>query len=253
DWPDPAALIRDAGHLTATGWQAAAVLNVMNLAMIWFVVPETRTPSATALPRISLLGPIKPLMQFRAMWGLILVTVIFAFVGEVAGTIWVPSAEDRFHWNGPMIGLSLTCFGVFHAATQGVLVGPLGKWLGPRGSLLLSMTCDGAAYVVMGFITHGWMAFLLMPLFAIGGTANPILTALLSERVDADRQGALMGLIASLTSFVSIFAPLTISLIFFASRDGIPGLVWVLGTATYLVCLPFLLGAISGGKVVLAV
>lgn len=115
------------------------------------------------------------------------------------------------------------------------------------------MTCDGAAYVVMGFITQGWMAFLLMQLFAIGGTANPILTALLSDRVDADNQGALMGLIASMTRFVSIFAPPTISLIFFASRNGFPGLVWVLAAATYLVCLPFLLGAISGGKVVLAV
>ena len=164
-------------------------------------------------------------MAFRPLWGLIFVTVIFAFVGEVAGTIWVSSVEDRFHWNGPMIGLSVTCFGVFHAATQGVLVGPMGKWLGPRESLLVSMAFDGAAYVVMGFATQGWMAFAIMPLFAIGGTANPVLQSLLSERVDGDHQGALMGLLTSLTSFVSIFAPLTVSLIFFASRSSFPGLV----------------------------
>ena len=172
-----------------------------------------------------MLGPVKPLMAFRPLWGLIFVTVIFAFVGEVAGTIWVSSVEDRFHWNGPMIGLSVTCFGVFHAATQGVLVGPMGKWLGPRESLLVSMAFDGAAYVVMGFATQGWMAFAIMPLFAIGGTANPVLQSLLSERVDGDHQGALMGMLTNLTSFVSIFAPLTVSLIFFASRSSFPGLV----------------------------
>jgi DHA1 family tetracycline resistance protein-like MFS transporter len=55
-----------------------------------------------------------------------------------------------------------------------------------------------------------------------------------------------MGLLASLTSFVSIFGPLTISLIFFASRASFPGLVWVLGAAMYLVCLPFLRRATEG-------
>ena len=233
---------------------AAAALNAVNLAMIFFVVPETRVPSAEVrlLPKLSLLGPIKPLITFRPLWGLIFVTVIFAFVGEVAGTIWVPYAEDKFQWSGPMIGLSLTCFGVFHAATQGVLVGPLGKWLGPTGGLLLAMTCDGAAYVLMALAGQGWMAFAMMPLFALGGTANPILQSLLSERVDRENQGALMGLVTSLHSFVSIFAPLSISLIYFASRASFPGLVWVLAAAMYPVCLPFLRKATAGEAVAAA-
>ncbi|MEO8243578.1 MAG: TCR/Tet family MFS transporter [bacterium] len=227
---------------------AAAALNLVNLAMIYFVVPETRVPSAEAkvLPKLSFLGPVQPLMTFRAIWGLIFVTVIFAFVGEVAGTIWVPFVEDKFQWSGPMIGLSLTCFGVFHAAIQGMLIGPMGKWLGPRGALLLSMACDGSAYVLIGLAGQGWMAFALMPLFALGGTGMPILQSLLSARVDSDAQGALMGLVASLASFVSIFAPLTISLIYFASRSSFPGLVWVAGAAMYLICLPFLTKATRG-------
>lgn len=129
------------------------------------------------MPKLSLLGQIKPLMTFRALWGLIFVTVIFAFVGEVAGTILVPFAEENFHFNGPMIGLSLTCFGIFHAATQGVLVGPLAKWLGPRHGLLLSMACDDAACVLLAFAGQTWVMFALMPLFALGSTAGPILQA----------------------------------------------------------------------------
>ena len=224
---------------------AAAALNFANFALTYLLVPETRKASSDvkALPKLSLLGPIKPLMAFRAIWGLIFVIVIFSFVGEVAGTIWVLYAEDKFHWTGPMIGLSLTCFGVFHAATQGVLVGPLGKWLGPRGSLLLSMACDGGAYLVMALAGQGWMAFAIMPLFALGGTGGPILQSLLSGHVDDNSQGALMGLVASLQSFVSIFAPLSISLLYFATRSTFPGLVWVLAAVMYLACLPFLRNA----------
>ena len=107
-------------------------------------------------------------------------------------------------------------------------------------ALLLAMTCDGAAYIGMALIGHGWMAFALMPLFALGGSAMPILQSELSERVDGDRQGALMGLISSLTSFVSIFGPLTISLIYFASRPHFPGLIWLRAAAGYLLCLPLL-------------
>ena len=227
---------------------AAAALNAANLLLTFLVVPETREPSpaVTVLPKLSLLGPVKPLISFRPLWGLIFVTVIFAFVGEVAGTIWVPYAEDKFQWSGPMIGLSLTCFGVFHAAIQGFLIGPMGKWLGPSGSLLLSMACDGGAYVLIALAGQGWMAFALMPMFALGGTGMPILQSLLSERVDGENQGALMGLVTSLTSFVSIFAPLSISLIYFASRDSFPGLVWVMAAAMYLVCLPFLRKAAAG-------
>jgi len=226
-------------HWTRAPFVAAAVLNLINLVMIVGFVPETRQPTPGPLPKISLLGPFKPLQEFRPLWGLLAVVVVFAGVGEVAGTIWVPSAEDRFHWSGPVLGLSLTCFGIFHAATQAFVVGPLVAWRGPRVGLVVAMACDGAAYVAMALIGQGWLAFLLMPLFAMGGAANPILQSLLSEKA-GQAQGALMGLVTSLTSFVSIFAPLGVSLIYFASRETFPGLIWLLAAAFYPLCLPFL-------------
>jgi MFS transporter, DHA1 family, tetracycline resistance protein len=223
----------------------AAGLTAANFLLTWAVVPESHAPNPEApLPKLSVLsvlGPVKPLMQLRALWSLIAVVVIFAFVGEVAGTIWVLYAEDKFHWTGSTIGLSLTCFGFFHAVTQGVLVGPMGRYLGERGSLIASMVCDGTAYVLMALAVQGWIAFALMPLFALGGTAMPVLQGMLSGRVDDQSQGSLMGVVTSLTSFVSIFAPLSISLIYFATRPLFPGMVWVLAAAMYLVSLPFIL------------
>jgi DHA1 family tetracycline resistance protein-like MFS transporter len=69
----------------------------------------------------------------------------------------------------------------------------------------------------------------------------PALQSLLSARVDADAQGRLQGVLASTTSLATIAGPLLISMIYFASRTSFPGLVWVLGAASYLLCLPVVL------------
>jgi DHA1 family tetracycline resistance protein-like MFS transporter len=227
---------------TRAPFVAAAGLNALNLALIAAFVPETRPETAReATPfAFSFLGPIKPLLEFRPLWGLFAATVVFAFVGEVAGTIWVPFAEARFGWSGPVLGLSLTAFGLFHAATQAFVVGPLVAWKGQRAGLIVAMLADGAGYVAMALIGRGWMAFALMPLFALGGAANPILQALLSEAAGEGDQGRLMGTVTSLTSFVSIFAPMAITLTYAASATTLPGLVWILAAACYPLCLPFL-------------
>ena len=237
-------------HWVRLPFLAAAVLNAVNRAFVALVVPESRKGSKDAVvPAVSLLGPVKPLIEFGFMWKRITVAVIFGFVGEVAGTIWVLYAEDKFAWDPTMIGISLTAFGVFHIASQAVMVGPLGKYLGERGGLLVSMAADGLAYVLMALAGQGWMAFALMPLFALGGSGGPILQGLLSGQVDGDRQGTLMGLMTGLQSFVSIFAPLSISLIYFATRPVFPGTVWIGAAATYLVALPFLFGAFKKAPV----
>jgi MFS transporter, DHA1 family, tetracycline resistance protein len=231
-------------HWVRLPFLAAAALNALNFLLVAAIVPESRKGSKeVTLPSLSFLGPVKPLMEFRFMWGLIFVAVMFAFVGEVAGTIWVLYAEDKFAWNGTTIGISLTTFGLFHAATQAVLVGPMGTRLGPKWSLLVSMAADGAAYVGMALAGQGWIAFALMPLFALGGSTQPIIQSMLSVRVDGERQGALMGLITGLSSFVSIFAPLSISLLYFATRSTFPGTVWILAAAGYVVVLPWALAA----------
>lgn len=228
-------------HWLRLPFLAAAALNAANLVLVALVVPESRAGSRdAALPGLSLLGPVRPLIEFRFLWPLLGVALVFGLVGEVAGTIWVLYSEDRFGWDTSTIGLTLTLFGAMHAATQGLLVGPVTRWLGQKGGLIFSMLADGLAYVGMALASQGWMVFPLMPLFALGGSAQPILQGLLSERVDADRQGRLMGLYSGMQSFVSIFAPLSVTLIYFATRPIFPGTVWLGAAALYLVCLPIL-------------
>ena len=63
-------------HWVRLTFLAAAALNAANFLFVALVVPESRKGSKDAMvPKLSLRGPVKPLMELRFMWGLIFVAV----------------------------------------------------------------------------------------------------------------------------------------------------------------------------------
>jgi DHA1 family tetracycline resistance protein-like MFS transporter len=218
---------------------AAAGLNAANLLMALFLLPETRRTGAEAESQeFSPLAHFRWLLGYRLLLPLAGAYFILALVGEVGGTIWVLYGQDKFSWSPMMVGLSLAAFGFFHAVVQAFIAGPISERWGEHRALLIGIVADSAAYIIIALVTEGWMAFLLMPLFCLGGIGAPALQSLVTGRVDSDHQGRAQGLLASMTSLASIIGPLAISTIYFASRDVFPGLVWVLGAGFYVLCLP---------------
>ncbi len=229
---------------------AAALLNTANLVVTFFLVRESRAaePAGTARPSLNPLAPLRWALGFPVLLPLIGAFVAFSFIGEIAGTIWVLYGEDRFAWSPVTIGISLAGFGLLHALAQAFLAGPLTERLGEKRALFIGMAADAAAYSLIAVTTVGWMAFLLLPLFCLGGVSMPALQSLLTARVDGDHQGRLQGVLASMTSLASIFGPLAISSLYFASRAVFPGLVWVVGAALYGVTIPLIAGASRRAK-----
>lgn len=224
---------------------AAAAASLVTLVMTTVLLPRPSShwaPVTAAEPfDFNPLSAFRWVFSFPVLAPLLGVFVVFAMIGEVGGTVWVLYGEDRFHWHGLTVGLSLGLFGLFHALAQAFLTGPLSRWLGQRGTLLMGMACDTVAYVCIALADQGWMAFLLIPLFCLGGIGAPVLEGLLSNGVADDGQGRLRGVMASLTSLASIVAPVAVAAIYFASRSWFPGLVWLLGAGLYLLCLPVVL------------
>ena len=60
------------------------------------------------------------------------------------------------------------------------------------------------------------MLFALAPFFALGGIGMPALQSLTTTQVDADRQGQLQGVLASLVSLSAVFGPLFFATVYFA-------------------------------------
>jgi len=223
---------------------AAAILNAINFALALFVLPESRAGTPGARFEWKTLNPFIPLkwaLTFKALIPLMAIFVIMNFVGTMYGTVWALFSEDSFQWNGVTIGLSLGAFGFFHAGAQAFLTGPAVARLGERWALVVGMACELTALGILGFATHGWVLFALAPLFALGGIGMPALQSLTTTQVDADRQGQLQGVLASLVSLASVFGPLFFSLVYFSIRPAWPGLIWIVGAGVYLLALPLML------------
>ncbi|WP_375450998.1 Tet(A)/Tet(B)/Tet(C) family tetracycline efflux MFS transporter [uncultured Devosia sp.] len=224
---------------------AAAVLNGVNFALALFVLPESRKGQTGTRFDLDTLNPFKPLkwaLTFKALIPLMAIFVIMNFIGTMYGTMWALFSEDAFGWSGLTIGLSLGTFGVFHAGAQAFLTGPAVARLGERGALIVGMACELTALVILGLATQGWILFALAPLFALGGIGMPALQSLTTTQVDADKQGQLQGVLASLVSLAAIFGPLFFSFTYFALRQTSPGLIWIVGAGIYLLALPLMLG-----------
>lgn len=75
---------------------------------------------------------------------------------------------------------------------------------------------------------------------SLGGVGMPALQSLATRQADADKQGQLQGVLASVVSLASILGPLFFSLVYFAARSGRPGRIWIVGIGVYLFAIPFI-------------
>jgi MFS transporter, DHA1 family, tetracycline resistance protein len=141
-----------------------------------------------------------------------------------------------------MVGLSLAGYGLAHALVQAVLPGPASRLLGERNALLLGLAFESTALIITGFATQGWIVFVLLPLYALGGIGIPALQSLTTQQVGEDKQGQLQGVMASIVSLASIFGPLYFAAFYFGIKDWWPGLIWIIGVATYVLAIPLILG-----------
>lgn len=219
---------------------AAAVLNGLNFALALWALPESHTARGgpLSLKGLNPLGSLRWAAAFPALAPLMTALAVLAVVGEIGGTVWVLYGEHKFGWDPWTVGLSLAGFGLFHALAQAFVAGPLAERFGERRALTVGIVADAAAYVLLALAAKGWMAFLLLPLFCLGGVGQPALASLLSNQVGEDQQGRLQGVLASLTSLASVIGPVAIAQAYFASEAWFPGLVWMIGAGLGLACLP---------------
>lgn len=222
-------------HWLRLPFVAAAVLNGCNLALAYFVLPESRAPSRERID-LAALNPLRPLrwvFSVKSVLPIVFLFLIFSATGEAYGTCWALWGSETFQWNGLWIGLSLGAFGVCQTFAQAVLPGPAVKRFGERGAILVGVAGVCLALTVMAFATEGWMIFAIMPVFALGGIGVPALQSLATRQVDENQQGQFQGVLASAVSLASIISPLAFSSIYFVVRAQWPGAIWLSVVVVY--------------------
>lgn len=200
------------GHLGAVWPRApfycAAVLALTNFCYGYFVLPESLPPEKRT-PKFDWshanpFGALKLLKRYSQVWGLIAVLTLLALAHMVYPTTFVLYADYRFNWGEDMAGNTLALVGVLAAIVQGGLIKRIVAALGERRALLFGLACGTVGFVLYGFAPTGYIFWMMMPVAAFWGVANPAAQAIMTHQVDPREQGRLQGAVSSMGSIAGI-------------------------------------------------
>ncbi len=235
---------------------AAAGLSFANLALGYFVLPETVTDQIRRPFDWARANPLGGLLQIGRLPGLrvLLTVLLFAQIAiNVYPAVWAYYGAERFGWEPRMIGLTLAAYGVAFAITQGWVIRIFLNRIGEERTLLLGLFFEVVALVGYGFIDQIWMLWALIPVSAMGGIATPALQGIMSRTALANQQGELQGVVSSINSLAYVISPLVMTAIFyeFVKPNSIvyaPGAPFLFSAVILVISLFLLTGTARQGR-----
>ncbi|MBV8378935.1 MAG: MFS transporter, partial [Verrucomicrobia bacterium] len=214
----------------------AAGFCLLNWLYGFFVLPESLPKNrrsvidfAKANPFAALIG----LTKIRGIGSLVWVVVLTAFPQFLLQSTWVLYTTFRFGWGPLENGLSLFVVGIAAAVGQTMLLSILLRRLGDVKTALTGLASSLIAYALYGLATHGWMMYAIILLNLCGFAAGPALQGIVSKAVDPRHQGITLGSLNSISSIMSVIAPLVGAPIL-AAVSGLRPTDWRVG-ATFFV------------------
>ncbi|WP_170769893.1 TCR/Tet family MFS transporter [Ruegeria lacuscaerulensis] len=221
---------------TRAPFWAAAGLSTLAFAIGVFVMPETVTDKTRRTFSLRRANPVNSLRAIASLPGIrpmLWVYFLYSVSIYVYPAIWAYFTTERFGWSPQMIGLSLGVYGIGMAAVQGGLIRPATRYFGERRTIIFGMGFEIVSFIILGFLTNGFIALMLIPITAIGAIVTPALQAMTSRATPDSQQGELQGVLTSLHAMSMVISPLVMTSVFaqFARPDAV----------LYLPGAPFLL------------
>jgi DHA1 family tetracycline resistance protein-like MFS transporter len=143
---------------------------------------------------------------------------------------------SKFGWNEAWVGYSLGFVGLMVAVVQGGLIRIAIPKLGQQRSIWIGLLLYSIGLILFALASKGWMMFVFIVPYAMGGIAGPALQGVMTGQVPANEQGELQGGLTSLASLSTIFGPWIMTYIFYYfTKPNAP---------IYLPGAPFILGAV---------
>lgn len=216
---------------------AAAILCLLNAAYGYFVLPESlkkekRRPFKWA--KANPVGSLFFLMHRPAIGYLAVCFFLIYLAAQSVQSNWNFFTIHRFHWSEGMVGASLATVGVLVGAVQAGLTRVVNPLLGNVKSIYLGLLLYTLGLTLFAFATQGWMMFVFLVPYCLGGIDGPALQATLSTHVQPNEQGELQGALTSLMSISTIIGPALMTNLFkyFTSKKApfyFPGIHFLLG------------------------
>ncbi len=226
-------------HLRAPFFVSAG-LALVNWLYGYFVLPESlpiEHRSRFSLGKANPLATLTSLYEYPIVAGLVAAFVCMSLAQRGLENVWVLYTGFRYDWNEQTNGLMLGLVGLMAALVQGLLVRPLIKRLGERGTVTFGLLISTVAFFGYGAATQGWMIPLIIIFGSLGGVAGPAIQSIVAGSVRPSEQGRMQGALTSLMSLTSIAAPLffTAGLFSYFTSDQaafqLPGAPFFVGSA----------------------
>lgn len=221
----------------------AAGFSLLNALFGFFILPESlplERRRKFEWARANPVGSLLALKRYPSLSGLFLSLVCLYMAAHSVQTTWSYFNMEKFKWTSAMVGYSLAFVGLLVGLVQGVLIRPLIPRLGTHKSLYLGLVMYAIGCTLFAFASQGWMMYVFLVPYCLGGIAGPSLQSILSGSVPADEQGELQGLLTSLMSVTTILGPLLMTGLFayFTRPQGriyFPGAPFLAG-AMFMIC-----------------
>lgn len=219
----------------------ASLLGLCNVTMVYFIFPETH-PTSTSDKKITVLKAfhnIRDALEDVDVRGIYLV----GFLGMLGFSFFTSFVTvylvERFAFSESMTGTFFAAVGVWIIISQAVLV----RFVTARASeisiLTVALPVLATVIAIYPFVGNSFYLYFTMP-FMAGSIAliSTCVPSLVSKGVDADKQGAALGINGSLQALTGGIAPLAAG--FASSFLGLTG-AFLIGAAVVVVALVVLI------------
>ena len=143
---------------------------------------------------------------------------------------------EKFNWALSSVGTLAIFIGVMLVAIQGGLIRYTIPKFGQNKNIVAGLIFYAIGLILIAFATQGWMMYVFMIPYCLGGISGPALQGLATKKVAKNEQGELQGAITILNSISVIIGPAIFSFLFYHYTNKHAGL--------YFPGAPYLLAAI---------
>lgn len=143
---------------------------------------------------------------------------------------------EKFNWSMHSVSLLALFIGVLLFTIQAGLIRYTIPKFGQRKNIIAGIIFYAVGLILIAFVSQGWMVYLFMVPYCLGGISGPALQGFATNKVAKNEQGELQGAITILNSISVIIGPAIFSFLFYNYTNKQTGI--------YFPGAPFLLAAI---------
>ena len=223
----------------------AAGLTLLNVIYGYFILPESlslENRRAFNWKRANPIGSLKHLKKYPVVSGLIVSLLLLFIASHAVQSNWTYFTMYKFHWTPEIVGYSLAVVGLLIAFVQGFLIRKVIPKFGENKTIYAGMAFYILGLLLFGLAPTGWMMFLFLVPYCLGGIAGPALQGIISKQVPDNEQGELQGALTSLMSLTAIIGPLVMNNLF-AYATNKNSLFYLPGASFYLGAILMIIAA----------